>query len=389
MMNPMDPMDVASILEREDEYEDEDEVPMAVLALPERMSKRGSAPLPHEVQEPRSLVNLRTTDPACQVLPPGSPFGTAYDFYALDIDPAEFAQNVPEPYRAVIRSGASSTAYDARQLVAAVKGDVHNQGLPLADRKYALDTDRGTCNLTRDQYVDLWERASGRTRISDRELVAVEVAPLGELLRSLSGPAIAGRVLSDDDARRALAWRVAGAHVYPSVMDFVEPRLEAAVGMMLNAIDAVAAANAESDPDAARKRRVARAELLVAVALRNPQELTEISHLIPAHKAGRESLYALESLLKAHSVMPQEVSSWDAEEGAIRLVDAFPLVDMDDYVEALETAARAGAQRFSKHVVEYVFPFGYQLDPDVAADLASLARENGHEQLAAYFSRYP
>jgi hypothetical protein len=378
---------VVSLLEREDEYEDEeDKVPMAVLALPERMAKVGNAPMPHEVQEPRASVNLRAADPACQVLPLGSPFEAAYDFYALDMDPAEFVQQVPERYRTVLRSGTSATAYDARQLLEAVKGDVHNRGLPLADRRYALDTDRGTCTLTRHQYVDLWERASGRAGAPDPVLVAVETTPLDVLLRSLSDPATAGRVLSDGDARRALAWRVAGAHAYPSVMDFVEPRLEAAVRTMLGAIDAVAEANADSGSDARRDRTVARAELMVAIALRNPSALDYIAYTFSAGDTQRESLLAIDSLLKARDLLPQEAPSWDTEGGAIRVIEAFPLFDVP-YERVLDTAARTGAQRFAERVVECILRS--ELDCDVAADLASLARRKGHTQLAAFFAECP
>jgi hypothetical protein len=396
MVDPMNPMVnvIIAPLEQEDEDEDEneyeqddDEVPMAVLALPERMARGGGRPLSHEVQEPRISVNLRATDPACQVLPLGSPFEAAYDFYALDMSPSEFVQHVPERYRAVLRSGASLTAYDARQLLEAVKGDVHNRGLPLADRRYALDTDRGRCTLTRHQYADLWDRASGQARNANPVLAAVETTPLADLLQSLSDSTIAGRILSDGDARRTLAWRVAGAHAYPSAMDFIEPGLENAVRMMLGAISTFNDGNADSGPDAERDYIVARAELMLAVALRNPFKLDEISPLFPEEEAGNESLYALESLLKAHDVLPEEVSSWDAEEGAIMLLDAFRLADMDAYVEALEMAARAGAQRFAEHIIED--HLHGELDCDVAADLASLARRKGHDRLAAYFDECP
>ncbi|AJF97147.1 hypothetical protein TW95_gp0413 [Pandoravirus inopinatum] len=132
-----------------------------VLALPKRIEGT-EEPLVDDdstTAEPTASAYVRTIDPPCRLLPPGSAYDAAYDFYALDTDTMEFAENVPEPYRTVMQSGTTTTAYDARQLIKGVKINANTQDLPLGSRAYVLNTEKGVCALDRRQYVDLRQRA--------------------------------------------------------------------------------------------------------------------------------------------------------------------------------------------------------------------------------------
>ncbi|WBR14339.1 Ul36-like domain-containing protein [Pandoravirus kuranda] len=111
------------------------------------------------VPEPEITTSVVDPTPQCQILPRGSAYDEVYDFTDFDVSRDEFERDVPAPRRAVIRSGASTTAYDAKQLVRAAKGVIGNSRKPPSRRIYVLSTRTGSCTLDRKGYIDLWQRS--------------------------------------------------------------------------------------------------------------------------------------------------------------------------------------------------------------------------------------
>nr|UDO47864.1 hypothetical protein [Pandoravirus massiliensis] len=111
------------------------------------------------VPEPEITTSVVDPTPRCEILPEGSAYDDVYDFTDFDVTRDEFDRDVPPQRRAVIRSGTSTTAYDAEQLVRAVKGVVGNSRAVPSRRAYVLSTRTGSCTLDRNGYVDLLRRA--------------------------------------------------------------------------------------------------------------------------------------------------------------------------------------------------------------------------------------
>lgn len=355
-----------------------------VLALPKRIWGK-EEPSDNTITEPTASVYTRTADPPCQVLPPTSVYDAAYDFYTLDTDPMEFAEHVSEPYRAVMQAGAARTAYDARQLIEAVKGNANSQDLPLDSRTYVLNTERGACALDRRQYVDLWRRSRGLADVREEGDQALWRMPLDELAQRLSDPQSVARVVSDDRARRLVAWRIAQAYV-DELTDMQatgeEPpgHLTTAEGAILDLLDAARGV------DVAGKtlEHVAMAELMLAVALQDPDALGELRGIFDEEVAVASEL-AIESLLVGPTLLPAEPLLYgnDTEEAASEIVDVFLMDYRQQYQDVLSIAARSGAQTLATHVMENYMNQG--LDPYVAAELAAEAEAGGYDELAESF----
>lgn len=122
-------------------------------------SAAGPAPIP----EPRESIYVRDPTPACQILPPGSPYREAFDFFDIDVERDDFEREVPPARRAVLRSGTLTTAYDAAQLLRAAKGVAGNSDRLPAARAYVLSTATGSCTIDRGAYEDLVQRAVATT----------------------------------------------------------------------------------------------------------------------------------------------------------------------------------------------------------------------------------
>ncbi|AVK76858.1 hypothetical protein pmac_cds_170 [Pandoravirus macleodensis] len=112
------------------------------------------------VPEPDITTSVIDPTPRCEILPRGSDYNEVYDFTDFDVGRDEFERDVPPSRRAVIRSGTSTTAYDAEQLVRAAKGVIGNSRRIPSSRTYVLSTRTGSCTLDRNGYVDLLQRAS-------------------------------------------------------------------------------------------------------------------------------------------------------------------------------------------------------------------------------------
>ncbi|BCU03497.1 hypothetical protein [Pandoravirus japonicus] len=148
---------------------------MPTRAFPEDEASRASAralvgpradarvpvgPVTAPVAEPSESVYVRDPTPLCQILPPGSAYADVYDFFDPDISRDEFEREVPPTRRAALRSGNSTIAYDAAQLLRATKGVAGNWERTPAQRTYVLSTPTGSCIFDRDAYVDLVRRST-------------------------------------------------------------------------------------------------------------------------------------------------------------------------------------------------------------------------------------
>jgi hypothetical protein len=116
-----------------------------------------------DIAEPEESIYVRDPTPSCQILPPGSAYDNVFDFTDFDIDREEFEREVPEQRRVVLRSGSSTLAYDALQLLRATKGIASTSDQPLNRRTYVILTATGSCIIDRNAYVDLVQRASSGT----------------------------------------------------------------------------------------------------------------------------------------------------------------------------------------------------------------------------------
>lgn len=112
------------------------------------------------VPEPEITTSVVDPTPRCEILPLGSAYDEVYDFTDFDVGRDEFERDVPASRRAVVRSGTSTTAYDAAQLARAVKGVIGNSRKIPSRRAYVLSTRTGSCTLDRNGYVDLLQRAN-------------------------------------------------------------------------------------------------------------------------------------------------------------------------------------------------------------------------------------
>lgn len=360
-----------------------------VLALPKRIEGT-EEPLEDgdAIAEPTASAYVRTTDPPCRLLPPGSVYDAAYDFYTLDVDPMEFAEHVPEPYRAVMQSGAATTAYDARQLIKGVKINANTQDLPLGSRAYVLNTERGTCALDRRQYIDLRQRARGlvdahaKGPLDDQALWR---APLDELAQWLSEPQFARRAVADDRARRLVAWRVAQAYVdelkgMRATGEEPPGHLTTGEAAILDLLDAVRDSNAAGE----LTQDVALAELIMAVALQYPDALDELRGLFDGATM-MASVLAIESLLLGPTLLPDEplLHDDDTEEAALDIFGVFVQDDLSVYEGVLSAAARSGAQTLAEHIIQE--RLDDTLDPGLANALADEAEMSGHDELAQLF----
>lgn len=138
------------------------------------------------VPEPEITTSVVDPTPRCEILARGSAYDEVYDFTDFDVGRDEFERDVPASRRTVIRSGASTTAYDADQLVRAVKGVIGNSRKVPSRRAYVLSTRTGSCTLDRDAYVDLWQRS----KATDAE----QVRPLA-MTTTTTAPTEAERIL--------------------------------------------------------------------------------------------------------------------------------------------------------------------------------------------------
>ncbi|AVK75326.1 hypothetical protein pqer_cds_904 [Pandoravirus quercus] len=366
-----------------------DEV-VRVLALPERIWGT-EEPLVDDdstTAEPTASAYVRTIDPSCRLLPPGSAYDAAYDFYTLDTDPMEFAENVSEPYRAVMQSGTTVTAYDARQLIKGVKINANTQDLPLGSRTYVLNTEKGTCALDRQQYVDLRQRARGltdaQTRGSSDDQALWRASP-DELAQWLSEPPFAKRIVADDRARRIVTWRAAQAYVdelkgMRATGEEPPGHLTTGEGALLDLLDAVRDSNATGE----LTQDVATAELIMAVALQDSGALDELRGLFDGETM-MASVLAIESLLLGPALLPDEplLHDDDTEEAALDIFGVFVQDDCSVYEDVLSAAARSDAQTLAEHIIQERLNNG--LSPGLANALADEAEMNGHDELAQLF----
>lgn len=148
---------------------------MPTRAFPEDETSRASAralvgaradarapvgPVTAPVAEPSESVYVRDPTPSCQILPSGGAYAEVYDFFDPDISRDEFEREVPPARRVVLRSGNSTIAYDAAQLLRATKGVAGNWDRAPAQRTYVLSTATGSCTFDRDAYLDLVRRST-------------------------------------------------------------------------------------------------------------------------------------------------------------------------------------------------------------------------------------
>ncbi|AGO85081.1 hypothetical protein psal_cds_938 [Pandoravirus salinus] len=362
-----------------------------VLALPKRVWST-EEPLGDDdddaTAEPTASVYVRTADPPCRLLPQGSAYDAAYDFYTLDADPMEFAEHVPESYRAIMRSGRATTAYDARQLIKGVKIDANTQSLPLASRAYVLNTEKGACALDRRQYVDLRRRAQGLTDAQIGEPFGDQAlwrAPLDELAQWLSEPQFAKRIVADDRARRLVTWRVAQAYVdelkgMRAAGEEPPGHLTTGEGAILDLLDAVYSGGATDES----AQDIATAELILAVALWYPGALDELRGLFDGATV-MASVLAIESLLLGPTLLPDEplIHDDDTEEAALDIFGVFVQDELSVYEDVLSAAAQSGAQTLAEHIIQE--RLNNELSPDFANTLGDEAEMNGHDELAQLF----
>lgn len=361
-----------------------------VLALPKRMEGT-EEPLEDgdAIAEPTASAYVRTTDPPCRLLPTGSVYDAAYDFYTLDTDPMEFAEHVPEPYRAVMQSGTATTVYDARQLIKGVKINANTQDLPLGRRAYVLNTERGACALDRRQYIDLRQRAQGLVDAHGKESLDDDQvlwrAPLDELAQWLSEPQFASRAVANDRARRLVTWRVARAYVdelkgMRATGEEPPGHLTTGEGAILDLLDAVRDSNAAGG----LTQDSAIAELILAVALQYRGALDELRGLFDGETTVASAL-AIESLLLGPTLLPDEplLHDNDTEEAALAIFGAFVQDDWSVYEDVLSAAARSDAQTLAEHIIQE--HLNSELSPGLANALADEAEMNGHDELAQLF----
>jgi hypothetical protein len=119
------------------------------------------------VTDPESSVFLRNALPQCEVLPPGSPYTTVYDFLDPDVGRDEFEREVPPGRRIALRTGNVTTAYDAEQLLRSTQIVSRDVGAPKSQRRYVVSGVTGKCLIGRDSYVDLWKRAHGLVTVPE------------------------------------------------------------------------------------------------------------------------------------------------------------------------------------------------------------------------------
>ncbi|AJF98301.1 hypothetical protein TW95_gp1567 [Pandoravirus inopinatum] len=124
--------------------------------------------------EPSQSVYVRDPTPSCAILPPGSAYAEVYDFYDPSIDRDEFEREVPPARRVVLRSGNSTIAYDAAQLLRATKGVAANWERAPAQRTYVLSTPTGSCIFDRNAYEDLVRRSTAVGDDGSQEAVIEE-----------------------------------------------------------------------------------------------------------------------------------------------------------------------------------------------------------------------
>ncbi|AGO82246.1 hypothetical protein pdul_cds_272 [Pandoravirus dulcis] len=133
------------------------------------VSARERATVTAPVAEPSESVYVRDPTPSCQILPPGSAYAEVYDFFDPEISRDEFEREVPPARRTVLRSGNSTLAYDAAQLLRATKGVAGNWERPPAQRTYVLSTATGSCIFDRDAYLDLLRRSTAAAGTADQQ----------------------------------------------------------------------------------------------------------------------------------------------------------------------------------------------------------------------------
>ncbi|AVK74641.1 hypothetical protein pqer_cds_219 [Pandoravirus quercus] len=140
--------------------EDEDMVGARTPASARAPAGAPVAPSAAPVAEPSQSVYVRDPTPSCAILPSGSAYTEVYDFYDPSIDRDEFEREVPPARRVVLRSGNSTIAYDAAQLLLATKGVAGNWERAPAQRTYVLSTATGSCIFDRGAYEDLVRRST-------------------------------------------------------------------------------------------------------------------------------------------------------------------------------------------------------------------------------------
>lgn len=350
---------------------------MAVLRLPEVVEAGGISAV-DTIDEPQRSVYVRTANPPCAVLPVGSGYDSAYDFYTLDADPMEFAEEVPAQYHRVVRSGTTATAYDARQLAEAIKANAQNHDIAPEQRSYVLDTEKGACALDRQQYVDLWRQAHDRPSPTQADVATsvsnlVASAPWDQIALGALVPDAIRTIMSDPLARRLLALRLSDAYMAAAATRSASAERDAS-----RIIRAYYTSDAIPEPT----RLVAGAEIAIAMGMRDPMALGALVELF-GDETPDVAMLAVESLFAALDVVPHALDLTDVENIAIALIDALPLDDRLGYSHVLGLAARTGADDLARHIVEH--HLHDELDPWDRRDLISEAEASGHHNLADYF----